>query len=80
MHEPAQMITTIDPISGRDIGDLAGKPCIVDGNMLMYFESAQTRQADLDTPMDHPLRLQVLPPSPHTGKPFTCGNKAPQPR
>jgi hypothetical protein len=35
LREPAQMITTIDPISGRDIGDLAGKPCTVDGNIVM---------------------------------------------
>ena len=35
VREPAQMITTIDPISGRDIGDLAGKPCTVDGNIVM---------------------------------------------
>lgn len=33
LHEPTQMITTIDPISGRDIEDLAGKPYIVDGNI-----------------------------------------------
>ena len=61
LHEPTQMITTIDPISGRDIEDLAGKPYIVDGNIVMYFESAQTRQVYLDTPMYHPLRLADNP-------------------
>lgn len=61
LHEPTQMITTIDPISGRDIEDLAGKPYIVDGHIVMYFESEETRQAYLDTPIDHPLRLADNP-------------------
>ena len=61
LHEPTQMITTIDPISGRDIEDLAGKPYIADGNVVMYFESEETRQAYLDTPIDHPLRLADNP-------------------
>jgi hypothetical protein len=61
LHEPAGMITTIDPISGRDIDDLEGKPYLVDGDMVMYFESEETRQAYLDTPMDHPLRLPDNP-------------------
>ena len=61
LHEPTQMITTIDPISGRDIEDLAGKPYIVDGHIVMYFESEATRQAYLDTPIDHPLRLADNP-------------------
>ena len=61
LHEPTQMITTIDPISGRDIEDLAGRPYIVDGNIVMYFEPEATRQAYLDTPIDHPLRLADNP-------------------
>ena len=61
LHEPTQMITSIDPISGCDIEDLAGKPYIVDGDIVMYFESEATRQAYLDTPIDHPLRLPDNP-------------------
>jgi hypothetical protein len=61
LHEPNQMITTIDPITGRDIEDLAAKPYVVDGNMVIYFESEQTRQAYLDTPMDHPVHLPDNP-------------------
>jgi hypothetical protein len=61
LHEPKEMITTIDPITGRDIEDLAGKPYIVDGNVVMYFESEETRQAYLDTPTDHPVRLPDNP-------------------
>jgi hypothetical protein len=61
LHEPEQMISTIDPITGRDIPDLEGKPYLVDGNLVIYFESEQTRQEYLDTPMDHPVRLPDNP-------------------
>lgn len=57
LHEPAQLLTCIDPITGRDIGDLSGRPYLIDGNVVMYFESEETRQAYLDTPIDHPFRL-----------------------
>ena len=57
LHEPAQMLTYIDPITGRGIEDLAGHPFIVDGNVTMYFESEQTRQEYLDMPIDHPFHL-----------------------
>jgi hypothetical protein len=57
LHEPEHMITTIDPITGRDIGDLTGKPFHVDGNVTMYFESEATRKAYLDEPVDHPFHL-----------------------
>ncbi len=57
LHEPAQLLGTIDPITGRDITDLAGKPYLVDGNVVMYFETEATRRAYLDTPIDHPFHL-----------------------
>lgn len=57
LHEPTQMVTNIDPITGRDITDISGKPYLVDGNVTMYFESEETRQAYLDTPVDHPFPL-----------------------
>jgi hypothetical protein len=57
LHEPEYLITTIDPITGRDITDLAHRPQHVDGNVTMYFESKETRQAYLDTPIDHPFHL-----------------------
>lgn len=62
LHEPGMMITSIDPITGRDIENLEGHPYIVDGNITIYFESEQTRQAYLDLPIDHPVRL---PDNPH---------------
>lgn len=57
LHEPTQMLSCIDPITGREIEDLAGHPYIVDGNMTMYFESEETRQEYLDMPIDHPFHL-----------------------
>lgn len=57
LHEPEQMISSIDPITGRDIDDLSGRPYVVDGNVTMYFESEETRQAYLDEPTDHPFHL-----------------------
>lgn len=57
LHEPACMVSTIDPITGHDIDILAKHPYIVDGNVTMYFESEETRQAYLDTPLDHPFHL-----------------------
>ena len=61
LHEPTQMITTIDPISGRDIQDLSGRPHIVDGNIVIYFETEENRQAYIDMPMDHPVKLPDNP-------------------
>lgn len=57
LHEPEQILTAIDPITGRDIEDLAGHPYLVDGNVTIYFESEETKQAYLDTPVDHPFHL-----------------------
>jgi len=55
LHEPTQMINSIDPITGRDIGEVAGHPHLADGILTVYFESAKTQQAYLDTPFDHPV-------------------------
>lgn len=57
LHEPASMISTTDPITGRDIADIAGHPYLVDGVLVMYFESEQTRKDYLDMPKDHPFHL-----------------------
>jgi hypothetical protein len=57
LHEPTQMLTYIDPITGRGIDDLTGHPFVVDGNVTMYFESERTRQEYLDMPIDHPFHL-----------------------
>jgi hypothetical protein len=55
LHEPTLMVNSIDPITGRDIGNVAGHPNLVDGILTVYFESAKTHQAYLDTPFNHPF-------------------------
>lgn len=57
LHEPEQMLTSIDPITGRDIEDIEGHPYLVDGNVTMYFESEATREEYLEMPIDHPFHL-----------------------
>jgi len=57
LHEPESLVTNIDPITGNDIADFESHPYLVDGNVTMYFETEETRQAYLDTPIDHPFHL-----------------------
>lgn len=61
LHEPERIMTNIDPITGRDIGDVRRHPYLVDGNVTIYFESEATRQEYVDMPIDHPFRLQDNP-------------------
>jgi YHS domain-containing protein len=61
LHESQSMISTIDPISGKDVGNVEGKPALVDGNLTMYFKSEETRQAYLDTSKNHTLNLRDNP-------------------
>jgi YHS domain-containing protein len=55
LHEPDHLIGTIDPITGHDIGDVKGHPSLIDGNLTIYFESEETRQAFLEMPVNHPF-------------------------
>jgi hypothetical protein len=57
LHEPFLMLATTDPMTGRDIEELPGHPYHVDGNLVIYFETEDTRRAYLDMPLDHPFRL-----------------------
>jgi len=61
LHEPGLMINSIDPITGCDIGDVEAHPYIIDGNLVIYFASEETRKAYIDMPMDHPVRLPDNP-------------------
>lgn len=61
LHEPELMISSVDPITGVEIEDLSGRPYIIDGNMVIYFESEETRKAFQAMPIDHPFRLQDNP-------------------
>jgi len=53
-----QMTTTRDPITGRDIEDLAQSPFLVEVNesneLTIYFESEESRSAYLNLPVEHP--------------------------
>jgi hypothetical protein len=62
LHQPDHLIGTIDPITGHDIGAVAGHPFIVDGKLTIYFESEETRIAFLNTPLNHPY--EHLPGNP----------------
>ena len=51
-----RMVHTIDPITGKDLGDRRDLPHVVeqtsDGELTIYFESEETRQAYLDIPTE----------------------------
>jgi len=64
LHEPDHLIGTIDPVTGRDIGDLRGHPSIVDGNLTIYFESEDTKAAFEQMPVNHPYEHSLGEPSP----------------
>lgn len=57
LHEPAQILSSVDPVTGREIDDLAGRPYLVDGNLTIYFESDATRKEFMEMPLDHPFHL-----------------------
>jgi hypothetical protein len=59
LHEPDHLTGTIDPITGRDIGDLRGHPSIVDGNLTIYFESEETRAEYEQMPVNHPYEHAI---------------------
>lgn len=61
LHEPAQILFDVDPITGAPLGDLTGLPYLVDGNVVIYFETEESRQIFRDMPTDHPLRLADNP-------------------
>jgi len=57
LHEPEQILSSTDPMTGREIDDLAGHPYLIDGNVTMYFETEATRQEFMEMPIDHPFHL-----------------------
>lgn len=56
-------IKTTDPITGRDISDLHGKPYVVEAgaeeDLVIYFESEASKRAYLDIPVEHPIEHSV---------------------
>lgn len=63
LHQPDSLFGTIDPITGRDVGDLTSHPYLVDGKLTIYFESEATRLAFLNMPLDHPYAHALGDPS-----------------
>ena len=55
LHEPDHLVNTIDPITGRDIWNLAEHPSILDGNLTIYFESEESRAAFEKMQVNHPF-------------------------
>ena len=51
-----RMVHNIDPITGKDLGDVRDLPNVVeetsDGELTIYFESEETKQAYLDMPTE----------------------------
>jgi hypothetical protein len=54
LHEPLSMVSTIDPINGHDVLGDSNHPSVTDGILTVYFESAETREAFLAMPINHP--------------------------
>ena len=50
--------STTDPISGKDVTDLARAPFVVEGSgdsaLKIYFENEDNRRAYLDVELEHP--------------------------
>ena len=55
LHEPNHLVNTIDPITGRDIWNLAEHPSIMDGNLTIYFESEESKAAFEKMQLNHPF-------------------------
>jgi len=56
-------VETTDPISGRNITDLSDKPFSLDRGseeeLLIYFESEDTKQQFLDILIEHPIEHRL---------------------
>ena len=54
LHEPDHLVNTIDPMTGRDIWNLGAHPSLVDGNLTIYFESEESKNAFEKMHLNHP--------------------------
>ena len=57
LHEPGSISSHTDPITGNDVLGELGHPFVKDGIMTVFFESEETRQKYLDTPVNHPVTI-----------------------
>lgn len=68
LHEPKSMVSSIDPINGRDVAALIGRPAIIDGILTIYFESQATRMAYIAMPLNHPCKRVAIEASDLNGR------------
>lgn len=61
LHEPSSRAPSIDPMTGNDIKNVTGHPCLGDGNLTVCFESEESHKAYIDLPVDHPTRNLPYP-------------------
>ncbi|MHB8472418.1 MAG: hypothetical protein ACYDC8_06105 [Gammaproteobacteria bacterium] len=58
-------IETTDPMTSRDIDDLSGKPYLVERgaheDLVIYFESEETRRQYLEIPVENPATDYQVP-------------------
>ena len=47
-------VETTDPITGNDVKNLDHAPYIIDGDLKVYFETEQSKQAFMDIEVEHP--------------------------
>jgi hypothetical protein len=66
------IITTTDPITGEDLGNLETKPFVIEGEghlaVKIYFESEETRRCYLNIEVEHPgqdFRKNLSNPDPN---------------
>ena len=55
LHEPTNINSHTDPVTGKDVVDRVGCPFIIDGILTAYFESNETRHIYLTSPFNHPV-------------------------
>jgi hypothetical protein len=55
LHEATYRTGGIDPMTGADIDNPENHPPLVDGNLVIYFESESTRKACQEMPVNHPI-------------------------
>ncbi len=61
LHQPGLIELDRDPITGAEISDPWNRPRLLEGNLLLHFESDETLDEYLAIPIDHPFRLQDNP-------------------
>jgi len=56
-------VTTTDPMTGRDLHDVSGRPCVVHAGaqeeLVIYFESEASKRAYLQVPVQHPIEHRL---------------------